>query len=141
MKNKQPRKSINGRRGRRVEGKPHVGIFFLVGGKLFVERTPLVEAGTYADCKMHEGDHVQYWDKLLRTGAVPESEYEEHPRGRAVFNFKTEQFMIYADKCILGRKALVARIKSALRLPIVAKTAPDPHYRCPRCLETTAASL
>lgn len=48
-----------------------MGIFFLVGAKVFVERTSLVEAGTYADCNMHEGDHVQYWDKLVRDELFP----------------------------------------------------------------------
>jgi hypothetical protein len=114
--------------------KPEVGIFFLVGSELLVERTALVEAGTYADCKIHEGDHINYWEKLLRARAVPESEYDEHPRGRVVFNIRTGQFMVYADKCILGRKALVATIKSELQLPKDTKTAPDSHYRCPRCL-------
>jgi hypothetical protein len=113
---------------------PEVGIFFLVGSKLFVERTSLLEAGTYADCKIHEGDHVQYWEKLLRAGAVPESEYDEHPRGRVVFNVKTGQFVVYTDKCILGRKAIVATIKCELHLPKDTKTAPDSHYRCPKCL-------
>jgi hypothetical protein len=130
-----------GRKGELDGGTPEVGVFFLVGTELFVEGTSLAEAGTYANCKMHEGDHIQYWDKLLLAGAVPESEYDEHPRGRVVFNFKTEQFTIYADRCILGRKALVAAIKSALRLPNAAKTAPDSHYRCPKCLGTTANSL
>jgi hypothetical protein len=128
MKKTQHKKTKSG------AAEPEVGIFFLVGGKLFVERTPLVEAGTYADCKIHEGDHIQYWEKLLRSGAVPESEYEEYPRGRVAFNIKTEQFMIYADKCILGRKSIVATIKRELHLPKGTKTVPDSHYRCPKCL-------
>ena len=128
MKKTQHKKTMGG------AAEPEVGIFFLFGIKLFVERTSLLEAGTYADCKIHEGDHIQYWEKLLRAGAVPESEYDEYPRGRVVSNTKTEQFMIYADKCILGRKATVATIKCELHLPKGTKTAPDSHYRCPRCL-------
>jgi hypothetical protein len=48
--------------------------------------------------------------------------------------------MVYADKCVLGRKALVATIKSELHLPKDATTAPDSHYRCPRCLGSERSS-
>jgi hypothetical protein len=130
MKKRQHKKNKRG------AAEPEVGIFFLVGSKLLVERTSLAEAGTYADCMIHEGDHIHFWEKLLRAGAVPESEYDEHPRGRVVFNLKTEQFLIYADKCILSKKALVAKIKHELHLPKETKTSTDSHYRCPACLQT-----
>jgi len=126
MKNTQPKK------GKRKAVEPAVGIFFLVGSKLFFERTPLVEAGVYANCKIHEGDHVQYWDNLLRDRVVPESEYDEHPRGRVVFNTKTGQFVVYADSCILRKAGLIAKVKRELQLPRRTKTATDSHYRCPK---------
>ncbi len=114
---------------------PYVGIFFLVGGKLVFEATRFSEAGTYAHCKIHEGDHVHYWDKLLRDGAVLNSEYDEYPRGRVVFDTKIAQFTIYADRCILANKRLVAKITRELNLPMNTKIETDPHYRCPKCMK------
>jgi hypothetical protein len=80
--------------------------------------------------------HIEYWDKLQRVGAVPESEYDEHPRGRVMFNFKTAKFILYADECILSRKGLVRRILSWMNLPLKnTETGTDWHYRCPKCLD------
>jgi len=44
------------------------------------------------------------------------------------------EFTILADKCILDRKGLVAKIKKALHLRKKVKLGTDEHYRCPRCL-------
>jgi hypothetical protein len=112
-----------------------VGIFWAVGGKLLIDSTPVAEAESYGDCKTHGRSHQDHWDELVRTGAVPEGDYEEHPRGRVVYNAKTRQFTIYADQCILGKKAVVQRIIREMRLPSKQTvTATDSHYRCFRCL-------
>ena len=60
---------------------PRVGIVYFVGDKLFIDSTPVAQAGTYGDCLFHERDHHQYWAKLVSSGDVPDAEYEEHPRG------------------------------------------------------------
>jgi hypothetical protein len=67
-------------------------------------------------------------------------EYEEAPRGRVVFNRKTGRFMLYADRCILDKKAVVNQVKKAMQLPgdrtDVGTDGHFGHYRCYRCLET-----
>lgn len=80
-------------------------------------------------------DHISYWAELVSTGAVPDDEYEEHPRGRVAYNEKTGTYTLLADECILGKKSLVAKIVSRLNLPLKnTETGTDSHYKCFRCL-------
>jgi hypothetical protein len=111
---------------------PKVGICYLVGRKLLIDSTPLSQAGRHGDNFIHERDHIQYWEQLVSTGAVPP---EERPRGRVAFNERTGKYTLLADKCILGKKSLVAKIVPRLNLPPKdTETGTDKHYRCFRCL-------
>ena len=84
---------------------PNVGIFWFVGERLIFDVSPLSEAEPYGDRLTHRKSHIDYWMEQQRLGAVPkEMEYEEAPRGRVVFNRKTERFMLYADRCILDKR-------------------------------------
>jgi hypothetical protein len=64
---------------------------------------------------------------------------EAHPRGRVVYNGKTQRFALYADRCILKIESFVKRIMKAMHLMTnqtdVATDGPDGHYNCARCLE------
>ena len=57
-------------------------------------------------------------------------EYEELPRGRAIYNANTGRFSFLADKCILRDKIMLTKIMSELNLPS-EKTdkGTDAHYR------------
>jgi hypothetical protein len=50
---------------------PRVGIIFLFDRKLWIESTSLETAGNYGQFKIHEGDHLVYWDRLIKEGLVP----------------------------------------------------------------------
>jgi hypothetical protein len=114
---------------------PHVGTVYLVAGKLLVDSTPLVQAGSYGDSAIHERDHIFYWAELVKSGKVPDREYEEFPRGRVAYNTKTDKFTLLADHCILNRKDVVIKIWSRLHVPPKGnETGTDFHYRCFRCL-------
>lgn len=113
----------------------HLGIFWLVDGKLIFDASSLSEAELYGDHMNHPRGHVHVWEEFERSGRVPRgSEYEEYPRGRVMFDTKNKNFTILADKCILEDKGLIAQIKEDLHLPIRVKRGPDSHYRCPKCL-------
>jgi hypothetical protein len=113
-----------------------VGIVYLVGDKLFIDSTPVAGAGHYGDSAIHERDHISYWAELVKTGSVPDSEYERFPRGRVSYNEKAGKYTLLADKCILRRKRVVSQILSRLHLPPKdTETGTDSHYRCFRCLE------
>jgi len=88
---------------------PHLGIFWLVDGKLIIDSSPLSEAERYGDHMNHPRGHVDVWPKFERSRRVPRgSEYEEYPRGRVMFETTNESFTILADKCILKHKGSIA---------------------------------
>jgi hypothetical protein len=129
-------------RRKTVAGEPKLGIAFLVKGRLFVASKPLAECEDWGEFKNYPGDHFQYWAELRRMKVVPaESKYEEHPRGRAVFNGNTGQFSLYLDRCIASKRRVVRRIISQLHLPADTLVASDPHYRCHKCLGKAEASF
>ena len=51
-----------------------------------------------------------------------------------MYNGKTRQFILLADRCILKRKALVRQIKKEMGLPKNTEVGRDSHYRCFACL-------
>jgi hypothetical protein len=112
-----------------------VGIFWLVSGKLLIDSTPLSQAEPYGDHLTHPRGHAEVWGRYQRTGVVPiDMEYEEYPRGRVIYNTKTQRFTLLADKCILRDKSMVSTIMSAMNLPGKnTDKATDSHYRCSAC--------
>ena len=121
-------------RGKKKIG-PLVGIFWLIKGKLLIDCTPLSEAERYGDFLTHPRGHAEVWDRYRRNGTVPpETEYDEPPRGRVMYNMKTRQFTLLADRCILKKKVLISQIKKQMRLPNNTEVGEDSHYRCSTCL-------
>ena len=114
---------------------PKVGIIYLVGDKLFIDSTPLSRAGQHGNHLIHEGDHISYWAELVKSGKVPNREYEELPRGRVAYDTKSGKFGLLADKCILDLNGIVRKILSRMNLPPKdTESGTDSHYRCIRCL-------
>jgi hypothetical protein len=114
---------------------PKVGIFWLVAGRLIADSTPLNRAEEYGSCKTQSRSHEERWEQLTRAGVLVEGDYEGHPRGRIVYDTRTDQFTIYADKCIIKKKVVIRKIMREMNLPANAKISTDPHYRCFVCLE------
>ena len=119
---------------RGTTSQPDVRIIFLVDNKLWIESTPINEAGSYGPFKIHEGDHQACWERLVASGVVPDIDYDEVPRARVSFNTRTEEFTLLADRCILQHPDLVENVKQMMHLPTEVVTGLDPHYRCPVCL-------
>jgi hypothetical protein len=114
---------------RHVDRQPHVGIVFLVGERLYVDSTPLSDAGGYGDFRIHEGGHDAFFETLGIGG-----EYEAHPRARVAYDTRTQEFTLLADRCILARAEIVAEILRRMDLPTDTKLDTDTHYRCSVCL-------
>lgn len=113
---------------------PSVGIFWLIGQRIIIDTTALSEAGKYGDCNIHEGDHVTHWAAMEKRGEVPrDTDYEEHPRGRVNYNTKTEQFTLFADRCILRQKSMVKELLRLMHLPGNTTLSTDSHYLCYSC--------
>ena len=112
-----------------------LGVFWLVDGKLLIESGQLSECEHYGDQLNNPGSHIRVWERWQEFGKVPaETEYEEHARGRAMYSPSTNTFTLLADRCILKRKELIAKIKEELRLPKQTTLGTDSHYRCFHCL-------
>jgi hypothetical protein len=114
---------------------PEVGVLYFVGEKLWIDSTPNGEAPTYGDCLIHERNHIDYWAELVKTGDVPNVEYEQYPRGRVAYNKNSGNFTLLADRCVLGRKNLVRTILRRMHLPARdTSVGEDSHYQCFSCL-------
>ena len=119
----------------RQKKEPHVGIFWVVDGKLVIDSMPLDEAEDYGDFRTYPRSHIFVWEQWRLIGKVPgESEYEEFPRGRVLFNTKTRRSTLLADRCILKDKSMVSKIMAAMNLPGKSTDkGTDEHYRCSAC--------
>ena len=114
---------------------PKLGIIYFVKGKLLIDSMPLGQAGRYGDYVIHDREHISYWADLVKSGRVPDSEYEEFPRGRVSYDTKSGKFRFLADQCILSRKSVVSEILSRLHLPPKdTETGTDSLYRCSVCV-------
>ena len=116
---------------------PNVGIFWVLGKRILIDGTPITQAEGCSDFKIHDGDHYTVWGTYQKAAVVSEDlEYEDVPRGRVMYNTKTEQYLLLADRCILKDPGLVSRIEGKMNLPHDStRIGSDDHYRCPRCLK------
>jgi hypothetical protein len=123
------------RKRERVAGAPEVGIFWVVDGKAVILGEPLSEAESWGEFKNYSQGHDREWSRFLqRNGIVPrDSEYDDYPRGRVVYNTITGSFNLFADKCILKDKSMVQKVLAELHLPSQTTTESDPHYKCQKC--------
>jgi hypothetical protein len=122
----------------RGKEEPQVGIFWVVRGNLLIDSTALSHAEPYGDNLTHPRGHVEVWEQFQQKGLVfPEMEYEEHPRGRVMFNAKTKRFLLLADRCILRDEKVVRKIMTRMNLPRkTTDRGTDEHYRCSICLRS-----
>jgi hypothetical protein len=119
---------------KRAKPEARVGIFWVVNGKPLIDSTTLNEAEPYGEFLTHPRGHAEVWEAFQRAGTVPrEVEYEEFPRGRVMFNTKTQRFTLLADRCILRDKKISRKIFRALHLPRNTELGADSHYQCPGC--------
>lgn len=119
---------------------PFVGLFWEVGGQLVAAGVPLARADRYGDCLTFEGGHAEYWEAWAGAGAgvlrrrglplaIIATEYDDHPRGRVVFDQCADAFIIYADRR-LHAAAKVSAIRCRFGLDgLACHVRADSHYR------------
>jgi hypothetical protein len=136
----KPRRATGGKKAQ--AGEPQVGIFWFVDGTLLIDRTPVSAAEPYGELLTHAAGHDKTWERFQSMGIAPrDMEYDEPPRGRVMYDTKTETFALLADECILKRKDLIAKIKKDLHLRKKTTLGRDSHYRCFKCLYGTDDDL
>jgi hypothetical protein len=64
---------------------------------------------------------------------LPDSEYEEWPRGRVVYSTSDDRFIVYADQQIRNQPKLRSDIQPRFQLPTAAiAVKSDSHYKSTR---------
>jgi hypothetical protein len=123
----------------------HIGIFWGMPNpnhswRILADKISLAEAEPYGDFLTHPRGHYDVWSKWQKLNAktlaeqdIPEAvayhEYEEFPRGRIVYNTKTHQFIIYADRK-LQRPNVINDITALFAIsPGTFVVRSDAHYR------------
>lgn len=123
---------------------PSVGIFWGVrvgkGRVLVTDATVLSQAEVYGAALTHPRGHYDVWEVWQRLGPaglvrrslpaeIADSEYEDHPRGRIVYDTQTKTFTLYADER-LQTPAFLRRVIIAFSLPTEQTLIrSDSHYR------------
>ena len=119
---------------------PKVGIFWFVGSKMVASGCGLEAAEVADDWLDYPGGHAEHWDEWRAAGSawlkyngmpveILSSEYDEHPRGRIVYDRRKRRFLLYADRR-LQTSGRLAEICGTFALPDGAvDVLSDPHYR------------
>lgn len=117
-----------------------VGLFWDVDGQVVAVGVPVSSADQYGECLTFDGGHAEHWAAWAAAGAaflrqhhlppsIQWSEYDDHPRGRVVFDQPAKTFVIYADRRLHGAAKITA-IKHRFGLVGVAcQVRTDSHYR------------
>ena len=110
---------------------PRVGPYFFVNGKPLVSSIDIENAELYGDFKISNASHYHVWYKNYYS--LYGEEYDYYPRGRVVYKYKENKYILYADKCIdeAGIKSILAAFDLEQEEVIVDRT--DLHYVCSRC--------
>ena len=75
--------------------------------------------------------HIDHWTELQHNGKVCcDAECEEPRRDRVVFDVRKQQFVVYADRCILMRPDVIQQIVAEKALSSDVTAATDAPYRC-----------
>lgn len=112
-----------------------VGLFFVLGGRPFINGQPWAEVPSVAGFRTSALGHPEFWERLQEGGAVPsDMPYEDCARGRVNYEDASRKFNLLADTCIIRNKRLIGRIMARLRLPKNTRALTDSHYRCEKCL-------
>lgn len=122
-----------------------VGIFWGIpkpdgSWTILIDATSLAEAEPYGDFLTHPRGHYEVWSRWQKRRAVPLSgpsiseaiahhEYEDFPRGRIVYNIKTRQFILYADRRLQQEHAISSITGKFGLAPGTFVVRSDAHYR------------
>jgi hypothetical protein len=118
---------------------PYVGIFYVVQGTLYWEGVPIDRAEKTALFKIYPKKHYTYW-KMDLARFVPEFKNCDpllFPRGRVVYDPKSDIYELMTDKCVLEDSDLVKRIVSEMGLSESKLTVShDISCECDACRDT-----
>lgn len=112
-----------------------VGLFFVLGGKVWAEGTRWTDNPSIAGFRTYSVGPPDFWARFQVCGAVPRDlEYEDVHRGRVNYFEAIGKFTLIADRCIIKRNSVVNKIIAAFALPKDTRVVRDTHYKCAKCI-------
>jgi len=105
----------------------HVGLFFVVKGRLLLHICPMDRAERYGDFWIYPRSHDLVWERTYRPTYGVDFDY--FPRGRFAFDSARGAYRLYHDRCIRREAEELAR-----RFPgHPVELSLDEHYQCHAC--------
>ena len=104
----------------------YVGPFFYINGEIKALTIDLTDGKFDEEFINHKASHFEFFNRF---NIDPELDYGNFPRGRVIFNNKTNQFYLYVDKDLIDKKEIIKEIKKLYNFTsdnIVIKV--DSHY-------------
>ena len=101
----------------------YVGPFFVIDGKVKALRTNINDGDINGDFVNSPVSHFQFANFLHL------EDYGHYPRGRVIYNNKTNEFYVYIDKSLLNNKEILEQVQTKFWLicfNTVVKS--DEHY-------------
>lgn len=110
---------------------PDVGIFFYVKGKVLADLVDIEHSELYGDFRIGSNSHYNVWHEKYYK--IYKREYDYFPRGRIVYKYKEDEYILYADRCIdeTGIKEILKTFDIEGHQVKVDRT--DTHYVCKGC--------
>jgi hypothetical protein len=112
----------------------NVGLFFCVERTLINLSCPLALAEPYGDNLTCPDSHDEMWRNPEVNLGHP-VDYDYYPRGRVVYNTKTELFTVYIDHCLDTPELIADLLESFGLVDKAYKIDYDEHYQCHMCNE------
>ena len=106
-----------------------VGIFWVIEGRIWYklqEKEKIKEGKVDSDLS-----HYQEWYKGILKLKYKNEDFASFPRGRVIYDSRTGEHIIYADKCISDYE--IRKIAKYFEVEKY-RVKRDLHYRCDSCL-------
>jgi hypothetical protein len=102
----------------REAGTPEVGLFDVIDGELWLDRTPVPEARRLREVSIQPGTHQSHWAKPPADDAPPcRASYECYPRGRAVRVKATGRYHLSLGPALVTHEPLIRQVLDVLHRP------------------------
>jgi hypothetical protein len=102
----------------REAGTPEVGIFYVIGGELWLNSMPIPEARQLREMIIQSGNRRSYWHNLRRMIRILKGlPHDCYPRSRVVFVKATGRYHVYLGPEILTHEPLIRHVMDAMHLP------------------------
>jgi len=107
----------------------HIGLFFMVNGKLLLHTCTLSDGEVYGDFINYPESHYTIWQ--CEYAHIYGVDFDFFPRGRVIFNRVKNIYLLYHDLCIATEADALRE-----RYPVgKCVTGLDEHYKCHMCNE------